>query len=145
MTAEPIVEFKNTQAARESLKEWQRRLYLDDWIFLLSLVEPSEELDNQGIAEIDSVHKAAIIRIAKLDGAAKDRIVKICHEVTLVHELVHCMFDSVDNHGKNETPYGICYDRSMHNLIDTVARSLIMAKYGIGPEWFNNVPEADDV
>jgi hypothetical protein len=137
------MEFEDTREAREYLREWQHRLYLDDWIIKLYLIEPSEDPENQGTVEIDSIHRCAIVRIAKYDKTANDYIIRLCHEQTLVHELMHCKLDLVDNHDCSDTAEGKCYDGHMHNIIDTMARSLIMAKYGIGPEWFNNVPEAE--
>jgi hypothetical protein len=44
---------------------------------------------------------------------------------------------------KNETYEGQFLDIAEHALVEQMARSLIMVKYGLEPDWFNNVKEDD--
>jgi hypothetical protein len=133
---EPIVEFKSIEAARAALKEWQHRLYLDDWIISLQLVDGTEIPGNRGLTDICFTHKSAVIKIAKLNEDIRSRIVRQCQETTLVHELLHCKYDTNFYDNTHEGRYMEAYE---HAHLEQMARSLIMAKYGVGPEWFDNV------
>lgn len=132
---EPILEFTSDTQAVESLREWQHRLYLDDWIIKILLVPRYEIEGFQG--STDFVHElhSAVIRIATLDDDMRERIVKVCHEQTLVHELLRLKYNWVEASDTYESKY---VDDCEHALLEQMARSLIMAKYGIGPEWFRN-------
>jgi len=132
---EPILEFQDDAQAVESLREWQHRLYLDDWIIKILLVPRYEIEGSQGMTEFLQELRSAVIRIAIPDDDMRGRIVKVCHEQTLVHELLHLKYNWVESSGTYEGKYT---DSCEHALLEQMARSLIMAKYGIGPEWFRN-------
>lgn len=136
---EPIIEFKSNAELRECLKYWQNILYLNDWVISASLVDASELPDVQGDVTICRCHKSAVIRIVRLSEDMKGRIVKTYHEVALLHELMHCktayLMDETD------TYEGRTVECENHTLTEMMARSLIMAKYGLTPEWFNNVKD----
>lgn len=139
--SEPIIEFKTDKEARECLKEWQNRLYLSDWIISLSLVDTEELLVNgkpmAGTNNLDFVHKACVISVARRTESMNDRIVKTPHELVLVHELLHCKYNWIGGEGYEKT----YVDETEHALLEQMARSLMMAKYNLTPDWFNNVKD----
>lgn len=132
----PIIEFKNDIELKECLKYWQNILYLNDWIFSVGVVDDSEIPGNQGECKPDFVHGAAAINIARHTDDLRGRIVKVSQEVTLVHELLHCKYAWISN---REPSYEeVITETQEHALLEQMARSLIMVKYGLTPDWFNN-------
>ena len=89
----PIIDFKTNAAVKESMAEWQHRLYLDDWIIKALLVDGTEIPNNRAETSIVFTHKSAVIKLARITEDMSNRIVRQCHEVSLVHELLHCKYD----------------------------------------------------
>lgn len=133
-SSKPIEVFKNQEQLNQSLKEWQNRLFLNDWIIKAYICEPHDfkEINVCGENEFDMTNKCCVIRILdpKYYG---ERIMKYCAEKILVHELLHCKYNWIDN---NDTYEGTYLDVSEHGLLEQMAKSLIMAKYGIGLDYF---------
>ena len=133
---QPIIEFENIEQACACLEEWKARLFLSDWIVKIVLCDADEMSlqDVSGECEWNYGCHSAVIRILK--DPPKDRIIKVAHEVTLVHELLHMkiIYDMCDE----DTIQGQYWRDQQHNLIDQIARSLIMAKYGVDFSWFRN-------
>jgi len=140
-TAEPCIEFKDQHEANLYLKEWQKRLFLDDWIIKVKVVKPNDMPKDDESGHISFVHhlKAAVIDIAKSRDDKDDLVIKCCHEQTLVHELLHCKYNLIEPCEDNYS--GMYLDLSQHQLLEEMAKSLIMAKYGVGFEWFRNFKE----
>ncbi len=134
--ANPIIEFKTQERAVKSLKEWQHRLYLDDWILRITLEYPQNMNGFRGLSTIQTECKCALIQLAIPNQDLYERIIKFCQEQTLVHELLHLKY-SWD--GTSDTYEGRYVDACEHSVLEQMARSLIMAKYKIGPEWFDNI------
>ena len=63
------------------------------------------------------------------------RMAKVCHEQTLVLELLHCKYNIIERSNEYESKF---LDDHQHMLLEQMAKSLIMAKYNIGLEWFIN-------
>ena len=134
----PIIRFESEEHLYASLKEWQDRLFLNDWIIKVSIVDEiyndeGEQLQGQNSFQVDN--KACHIKLLKPNEDAETRIVKFCQEVTLVHELLHCKYNWCQAPTSHE---GVYYDVSEHALIEQMAKSLIMAKYNLPFEWFKN-------
>lgn len=133
-SSKPIEVFENQEQLNQSLKEWQNRLFLNDWIIKAYICEPHDfkEINVCGENEFDMTNKCCVIRILdpKYYG---ERIMKYCAEKILVHELLHCKYNWIDN---NDTYEGTYLDVSEHGLLEQMAKSLIMAKYGIGLDYF---------
>lgn len=78
---EPIIEFKSQAELDASLKEWQERLFLADWIIKAKVEHAEVEgIDVVGYCEDAPTIKAAIISITPADEIPKDAIVKSCAE-----------------------------------------------------------------
>lgn len=133
----PIIEFLSQEQAVTCLKEWQHRLYLDGWIISLDFADYRDmpEVGDAGYCDFQMVNKCAVITLCNSAGC-KGGIAKFCQEETLVHELLHCVFNFA---GYDAGSYDSRYrDIMQHQEIEMMARSLIMAKYGIGPDWFKS-------
>jgi len=127
------MEFKSKKQANECLSEWKQRLFLNDWTIKLLIVKPKYIEGFQGTCEFDYSISSAVIRITKSNKDLKKRIVKYCAEETLVHELLHCKYNLIKQDNSYE---GILTDMHEHQLIEQMAKSLIMAKYGLTFDWF---------
>ena len=106
----------------ELLKEWKKRLGLEDWTIMLE--EDLYELTEHGCAgctEWSEVGKSARIQLIH-PSAYGERIVPYDREKTLVHELLHLKLWFLQETG-NELQ-----DRLVHQLIDDMAKALISAK-----------------
>lgn len=133
---EPLMEFSSIEQAKEVLKEWKKRLFLDDWTIKVELVNPHEISGFAGTTNLEFALKSALIKIIIPDEDAKNRIMKFCAEKTLVHELLHCKYNILETeHDKYESVYlGV----QQHMLLEQMAKSLIMAKYNLDFDWFKN-------
>ena len=112
------------------LKEWQERLGLQDWVITLRINCNKNEMDLQEVAgETEwslSIKSAAVKIISKEEYG--ERIVPYDFENILVHELLHLKFGLID---QKITSYesDVAYE-VRHQLIDDLARALVMAKRG---------------
>ena len=138
MNKEPIQEFENIEQANEYLKEWQNRLFLNDWIIKLNFAEANEMPNNAGFNNWCFEKQSARITLAKLTDDTRNRIIKVCQECTLVHELLHLKFNLVEN---ADTYEGKFLEIHEHQLLDQIAKSLIMTKYNLAFDWFKNFEE----
>lgn len=93
----PIIEFTSSEQAYKCLSYWQEKLFLQDWTIKLLLVSPVEmnlkEVCGENIYQIEN--KCCLIKILKPEYYG-DRIVKYCAELTLIHELLHCLYNWVE-------------------------------------------------
>ena len=133
---EPIQEFESLEQANEYLKEWQERLYLNDWIIELKLVDPDEIPDERGHNWFFFEKQISRVWLAKLTDILRTTADKCYQEITLVHELLHLKFNCIEN---EDTYEGKFLELHEHQLIEQMARSLIMAKYNLKPDWFKNI------
>ena len=136
--AEPIKEYTSNKQLQSSLDEWQTRLFLDDWIICASIVDPDEmdDLDNNGQVNMNFVDHSANIKLAKISPDERERSVSVpCQEAILVHELLHLKYNLLI---LEDTYEERVLDLNQHMLLEQLAKSLIMAKYHIGFDWFRN-------
>lgn len=136
---EPIILFKSKEQLAEITKEWQSRLFLGDWIIESYFVNP-HEMSNPNFAgesDVQWVNKMGTIKLLHPDIMPNNGLSKQPQEQILVHELLHFKFFGVEQ--MNATIEGVFWDTMQHQLLEELARSLIMAKYNIKNEWFKNV------
>ena len=138
----PIMEFQSNEQMYACLKEWQERLFLNDWIIKISLADPSdmklEEVSGENLFCIEQ--KSCVIHILKPEHYG-NRILKYCAELILIHELLHCKYNWVErNYDSIEVAY---YDILEHALIEQMAKSLLMAKYDLSYDWFKDFDEKE--
>jgi len=114
----------------ELLKEWQERLGLLDWAIKLKINCKQDEMDLGEVAgetEWSLSIKSASIKIISKEEYG-ERIVPYDFENILIHELLHLKFGLID---QKITSYesDVAYE-VRHQLIDDLARALVMAKRG---------------
>jgi hypothetical protein len=130
---EPIIEYKSQAELDSSLAEWQERLLLTDWIIRARFDDTIHAYAE--VAKVTDV-QSAVISIHPLDEVTEGRNTKYCAEKSLVHELLHLKFDLVDF--DNPPIEAAVFSYTQHQKIEQMSKSLIMAKYGIGFDWFKN-------
>ena len=141
-TPEPIIKFASIEEARASLREWQVRLFLDDWVIDIKLEDEiivdadGKRLSGQiNFQIINKTAKIALSPLSPLSPEGEEYIFRHSQEQAIVHELLHCKIGWLD---PPETMEGRHWDVCQHVLIEEMARSLIMAKYNITRGWFDN-------
>ena len=120
--------FNSKEELNDCLKWWQEKLFLTDWIIKARISEPCDFINENvcGENEFDVVNKCCVIRI--LDK-------KYYAEKVLVHELLHCKYNWLANESFYEGKY---VDVMEHGLLEQMAKSLIMAKYDLILDYFND-------
>lgn len=113
------------------LNEWQERLGLQDYAIVLRYNCKFEDLKIENAAgetEWNNTTKCATIRIISEKEHGNDRTLDFDFEIILVHELLHIKFGLIDvGGGLYES---LVVDELRHQLIDDLARALVMAKRG---------------
>ena len=111
--------------ANELLDEWQERLGLQDWAIILRFNLLEEDMNNNAGETIwNNVNKLAEIHIIREEDF--NGIIPYDYERILVHELLHIKFGFLQT---NPEKYeDIVFDEAQHQLIDDLARALVMAK-----------------
>lgn len=121
----------NKKEAEKLLEEWQERLGLQDYAIALRYNCKFSDLETQESCGetvwVNSI-KTATIRIISEEEHGNDRVLDYDFEKTLVHELLHIKFGLVDM--LYNTYESKVVDEVRHQLIDDLARALIMAKRG---------------
>ena len=112
------------------LNEWQERLGLQDWQIILRYNCKRSDMDDPegsiGETQWETTSKCARIQIISKEEFGTDKMLDYDFEKTLVHELLHCKFGMID---KDLNTYeGIVAEQARHQLIDDLAKALVMAK-----------------
>lgn len=130
----PVITFGSQQQAEEYLAYWQDKLFLNNWIIDVKLVEPEEIEGCQGGNSFVHSLMSSFIRISKHQ--EETSVTKECHEQTLVHELLHLKYNLMNSDSKSyESEYLYAEE---HRLLEQLAKSLIMVKYNLSFDWFKN-------
>lgn len=134
---EPIMKFDET-TLQESLDYWVEKLFLTDWVIHAKIVPPDEVQGDSGRNEFKFVIKSSLIKIADVtDEERAEFITKSCDEYTLIHELLHLKYNwlEAEDGGTYQQVY---VDAIEHQLLDQMAKTLLMTKYNLPFSWFNN-------
>ena len=115
----------------ELLNEWQERLGLQDYAIVLHYNCQFTDLETEnsvGETKWSNTIKCATIKIISQEEHGNDRVLDFDFEKTLVHELLHVKFGIIDICGGLYD--SLVVDEVRHQLIDDLARALVMAKRG---------------
>ena len=113
--------------ANELLEEWQERLGLQDWVIILRFNLKEEDMENcAGVTRWNHINKIAEIHILREEDFKQP--VPYDYEKILVHELLHVKFAYLQEEPNNYEQQ--VFDEAQHQLIDDLARALVMAKRG---------------
>ena len=113
------------------LEEWQERLGLQDWAIVLRYNCKFNDLETEnacGETLWSNTIKNATIKIVSQEEYGNDRSLPYDFEKILVHELLHIKFGLLDL--MNNSYESKVVDELRHQLIDDLARALVMAKRG---------------
>ncbi|MCI6620212.1 MAG: hypothetical protein MSH50_01695, partial [Firmicutes bacterium] len=122
---------------QDSLEWWKKVLHLQNWCIKAVLTDEKLEVDGRAVhgRNITEYLKCeSFIEISTVEYAGE--YTKHCEELTLVHELLHCAMPLFCNDDDSATMRDAWVELLEHQRIDMLAKSLIMAKYGVGIEWF---------
>lgn len=136
----PKMKFSNKKEMMKYLREWQHRLFLDHWIIDAELVDELVDRDGVecwGLNTFEMIGRSSLIKIRKYNPDKDANAVrKYCAEQTLVHELLHCIYNwLLKDSNSHDSMY---YDTMDHQQLDKIADALIMAKYDLPFEFFLN-------
>lgn len=136
MLESPIMKFVSQRQLNRCLREWQTRLFLNHWVIKVIVCNPKDLPGAWGDNHITYENNTALIRLVRPTKKTTNKIMKYCMEQVLIHELLHCKYITI----KTQHPQieDICYERVQHELLDQMAKSLIMAKYNLKLKWFYN-------
>ena len=113
--------------ASELLNEWQERLGLQDWVIILRFNLFEEDMNKSAGETIwNNVNKLAEIHIIREEDF--NSLIPYDYERILVHELLHIKFGYLQSEPNNYEEQ--VFDEAQHQLIDDLARALVMAKRG---------------
>jgi len=139
MYKHPIMRFEGLGQARDLLNEWKDRLYLTDWTIDVAIDVVPDGVPPAMLADIMIIYETKTARVSffKMSNERINaEIVKYCAEKIMVHELGHLIFDVTKP--ANDI-YSYEYELAQHQKTEFMARSLIMAKYGLDKDWFDNI------
>lgn len=136
----PIDIYENQEQLEKSLREWQHRLYLDGWNIIAHITDEIVDPDGKEVADAAGFNtfvfessESSIQILSKESYEENGNVFKQCMEKILVHELLHCKYAWMENETTYESTY-LCARE--HQLLEEMAKSLIMAKYGVDYNYF---------
>lgn len=143
--SKPIEVFASQEELDECLAWWQHRLFLDSWEIRAEVVDRIEDENGEEMEDCDGLNQLAFTvsksYIQLLSADSYDQIKPmcghICQEKTLVHELLHCIYDWLDCGESYEAVYLVAKE---HQQVENMAKSLIMARYDLDYDYFHRKP-----
>lgn len=134
---EPKCNYYVDSTLQDSLEWWEKVLHLQNWCIKAVLTDEKLEVDGRAVHGRNTTEYLkceSFIEISTVEYAGE--YTKHCEELTLVHELLHCAMPLFCNDDDSATMRDAWVELLEHQRIDMLAKSLIMAKYGVGIEWF---------
>ena len=134
---EPRCYYYDDSNLQNALEYWKKVLHLQNWCIKAVLTGENLEVDGKvvcGRNTTEYLKCESFIEISTVEYAGE--YTKHCEELTLVHELLHCAMPLFCNDDDSATMRDAWVELLEHQRIDMLAKSLIMAKYGVGIEWF---------
>ena len=140
---EPVIEFKDQEELDLYLKWWQEKLFLTDWIITARVIPMNKFETEYSVGENLMVfdNKEAVIHIIPNADFPEDAVTRFCQEKTLVHELLHCLYNYMHPaKGSYESKF---LDVQEHQRLESLAKTLLMVKYGLDLSWFKRTDDSD--
>ena len=140
MKNKPIEYFQNDKEFQKCAKEWQHKLFLDDWFIKFELIEQEIYADDKesklyGYCQRIWENHEAVIRISHVKGT-NGIVTKGIEELTLIHELLHCKLFPLEVDDDHSSYEGLSLELQNHIHIEQLAKSLLMAKYNLDYNYF---------
>lgn len=129
----PTTHFADEREFQEAFAYWKDVLQLNDWCICAKLERhPAMMGGALGVSDVDHGGKAARIVINNCCSAGT--FPRWCEELALVHELLHCVI--VVPEESSQTIEGVYYSLRQEQMVESMAKALLMAKYGVDMAWF---------
>jgi hypothetical protein len=137
----PIDIFENAEQLEKCLREWQHVLFLDGWLIIAHIEDEIIDSDGEVVKDAAGFNtfvfessQANIQLLSKQSYEDNGNIFKHCMEKDLIHELLHCKYAWMSNPNQH---YEMVYlEAKEHQILEEMAKSLIMAKYGVDYDYF---------
>lgn len=131
---EPKLYIETQEELLKLAKEWQNRLFLNDWIIGFALVTNRDmsDIEFAGESDVQYVNRCGTVSILRKEDYPEFLFIKQPMELVLIHELLHFKFMTLEN----VTLEGCYWNEKQHQLLEDMAKSLYMAKYDITLDWF---------
>lgn len=139
-TKGPIEVFESQEQLEKCLREWQHILFLDGWLIIAhiedEIVDPNgKKIEASGYNTFVFESSQANIQLLSEKAYYESNFMfKHCMEKDLVHELLHCKYAWIEN--PNQYYESVYLEAKEHQKLEEMAKSLIMAKYGVGYDYF---------
>ena len=141
MTKQPIMKFNDLEEANKWLDYYKEKLFLQDWNIKIVFEIDNEDDSTGAHIEYNSPEKEAIISIIRhSDEVNKELVSKNCEQRLLLHEMFHIKLDlpyEYYDNGIDTVDKRIMYNKT-HQLIDDMAKSVLMIQYNLDFSWFKN-------
>jgi len=131
----PIKKYSTQSSLERDLKYYKNILGLDSWI--ITIKQGVIESDILGNCKSNSQLKCAKITLQKDINSDEYISRSYYQELTLVHELLHCIMPLADN----ETYESMMLKEQQHTLIEDMAKAIVLARYNLPLSWMENVKE----
>lgn len=139
--AKPIDIFEDQEQLEKCLREWQHILFLDGWLIIAHIEDEIIDSDGKTLEDAAGLNtmvfessQASIQLLSEKSYIANDNLFKHCMEKDLVHELLHCKYAWMEN--PNQYYESVYLEAKEHQKLEEMAKSLIMAKYGVDYNYF---------
>lgn len=143
----PIEKFKNDKEFQKVAHEWQKRLFLDSWFIKYSLSDeplyanPDDKEECFGVCDKSFETNEAFItintrlhtKVNESNLVCKNCCFRAYEELTLVHELLHCVLFPVYSLDTYSEKF---MDIHNHAKVEQLAKSFIMTKYNLDKSFF---------
>lgn len=138
LSKKPIEIFSSKEQFEKCCKWWQHALFLDNWFISYELTEDVIQEDGQlmwGYCTYSFGNSSACICV--YNGRTSEYGDKNIAELTLAHELLHLKLEYMtDEEVVGELPMAM--KSLIHQQTEAMAKSLIIAKYGVEYDYFMN-------
>ena len=132
--AKPKMYIDTEEELLKLAKEWQSKLFLNDWLIGFSLATCREMscIDWAGESDAQYVNRCGTVMLLRKEDMPENMLIKQPMELVLIHELLHFKFVTFETN----TIEGYYWNEKQHQLLEDIAKSLYMAKYNLDLEWF---------
>lgn len=140
MSKNPIEIFKNEEQFQKCCREWQHKLFLDNWFIRFIAVGELIAFEDgklaDGVCEYNFDNKEALIKIYNGIDTDEHNICKHCAEQVIIHELLHLKQEYISEKDTFETKDKNFHEYIVHQSTDVMAKSLLMVKYNLDYDYF---------
>lgn len=136
----PVDVIESPEQLEKLLREWQHILFLDGWSIIACITDTIIDVNGDEVGDASGLNtltfessQASIQLLSERSFQENQYCFKHCMEKDLVHELLHCKYVWMENKSTYEGTY---LEAKEHQILEEMAKSLIMTKYGVDYNYF---------